>query len=246
MKRRIVVAWIGAALAAASCGAPVERSQGEATRQDDGWTAAPRIKAVERHGASLIVRGDAPSGSRVVLRDDQDAAFAAGVDGSGRFELRISGLDAAMLLAPEVQVGQFPAPGPERLLITPSGDQALAALLIEGGPSRRLSPGPVLDSVDDDGRGLLASGRAPSGTRVVVSSAGVTADAVADASGRWTALLAGAGHRADFVEVAGVRFDYPGPAALDEVGRIERAGAGWRLTRAFSASARQTSWFPDV
>ena len=138
MKRRIVVAWAGVALALAGCSAPVERNKGEEARQDGGWTASPRISAVVRQGAGLIVRGDAPPGARVVLRGDQDVAFAAGADAAGRFELRVGALPSAMLLTPEVQIGQFPAPGPERLVLASDGGD-LAALLIEGGASRRLS-----------------------------------------------------------------------------------------------------------
>lgn len=246
MKRRIVVAWAGVALALAGCSAPVERNKGEEARQDGGWTASPRISAVVRQGAGLIVRGDAPPGARVVLRGDQDVAFAAGADAAGRFELRVGALPAAMLLTPEVQIGQFPAPGPERLILASDGGD-LAALLIEGGASRRLSAGPVLDSVDDDGRGLLVSGRAQPGARVAISAdGGVAVEAVADASGRWTAALSGVGDRPMDIMVGEATFAYPGPAGAASLGVVERSGSGWRLTRALSPSARQTSWFPDL
>ncbi|MFK0299176.1 hypothetical protein ACIQTU_08125 [Brevundimonas sp. NPDC090276] len=246
MKRRIVVAWSGVVLALAGCSAPVERTKGEEARQDGGWTASPRIKAIVRQGTGLVVRGDAPPGARVVLRGDQDAAYAAGTDASGRFELRVGAVPTAMLLTPEVQIGQFPASGPEQLILAGDGGD-LAALLIEGGASRRLSPGPALDSVDGDGRGLLVSGRARPGARVAVSADGsVAVEAVADAEGRWTATLAGVGDRSADITVDGARFAYPGPAGGAGVGLIERSGAGWRLTRALSPSARQTSWFPDL
>ncbi|MGH7026808.1 hypothetical protein [Brevundimonas sp.] len=246
MKRRIVVAWAGAALVLAGCNAPVERSQDEEARQDGGWTAAPRISAVERQGAGLVVRGDASPRARVVLRGDQEAAFAAGADESGRFELRVGALPSAMLLTPEVQIGQFPAPGPEQLVLA-NEEAMLAALLIQGGASRRLSPGPALDSVDGDGHGLVVSGRAGPGARISVSAEGGAAvEVVADSSGRWTAALPGVGDRAANITVGGASFAYPGPAAGEGVGRIERSGGGWRLTRLLSPSARQTSWFPDA
>jgi hypothetical protein len=246
MKRRIVAAGIGVALGLAGCNAPVERSRGEEARQGDGWTATPRIQAVERHGAGLVIRGDAPPGARVVLRGDQDTAFAAGADESGRFELRVGVLPSAMLLTPEVQIGQFPAPGPEQLMLAGDGE-ALAGLLTEGGASRRLSGGPALDSVDGDGRGLLAAGRATPGARVSVSAdGGAAVEVVADSGGRWMTPLSSIGDRPASIAVGGVAFAYPGPAAGESVGRIERSGAGWRLTRMLSPSARQTSWFPDV
>jgi hypothetical protein len=246
MKRRIVVAWVGAMLALSGCSAPVERAKGEEAVQDGGWTVAPRIRAVERQGAGLVVRGDASPGARVVLRGDQDAAFAAGADASGRFELRVAALPSAMLLTPEVQVGQFPASGPEQLILAGEG-AGVAALLIEGGASRRLSAGPALDSVDGDGRGLIVSGRSRSGVRVTVSAdGGDRLEAVADAAGRWTAALPNVGDRPVTITVDEASFAYPGPAPATEVGLIVRSGSGWRLTRQLSTSARQTSWFPDL
>ena len=254
MKRRIVVAWVGAwvgaALALAGCNAPVEGTKGEDARLDDGWTGAPSISAVTLQGGRLLVSGDAPPRARVVLRGDQDTAFAAGADEAGRFELLVGVLSSPMLLTPEVQIGQFPAPGPERLVLAGDGGPGgslLAALLIEGGASRRLSPGPVVDSVDGDGHGLVVAGRAKPGARISVSAdGGAAVEAAADASGRWTAALSSIGDRPARIAVGGAAFAYPGPATGDGVGRIERSGDGWRLTRMLSASAKQTSWFPDV
>lgn len=250
MKRRIVVAGLCTALALAGCTAPVERSQHEEEREEGGWTASPRIRAVERQGAGLVVRGEASPGARVVLRGDQDIAFAAGADQAGRFELHVGALPKAVVLTPEVRIGQFLTPGPERLLLAGDGAPGgafLAALLIEGGASRRLSPGPTLDSVDGDGQGLVVSGRAGAGARVTVSADGeAPLEVVADDGGRWTAALPSAGDRVVKIVVNGAAFAYPGPAGGAGVGSIERAGDGWRLTRVLSPSARQTSWFPDA
>lgn len=197
-----------------------------------------------------MVRGNAPPRARVVLRGDQDTAFAAGADEAGRFELLVGALPAPMLLTPEVQIGQFPAPGPEQLVLAGEvapGGAILAALLIEGGASRRLSAGPVVDSVDGDGQALVVAGRAKAGGRVSVSADdGAAVEVVADADGRWSAALSNVGDRAATISAGGAVFAYPGPAAGEGVGRIERSGAGWRLTRRLSASAQQTSWFPDV
>ncbi len=237
-------------MALGGCGAPVERSQDEEAGQGGGWTAAPRITAVERQGAGLVVRGDAPPGGRVVLRGDQDAAFAAGADAAGRFELLVGAMPSTMLLTPEVQVGVSSAPGPEQLVLAGDGGRdgaVLAALLTEGGASRRLSAGPALDSVDGDGQGLVVAGRAQPDVRVAVSvDGGAVVEVVADSSGRWTAPLSNVGDRGANITVGGVSFAYPGPAVGEGIGRMERSGAGWRLTRRLSPSARQTSWFPDA
>lgn len=250
MKRRIVVAGIGVAMVLAGCAAPVERSKGEETPQDGGWAATPRIAAVVRQGASVVIRGDAPPGARVVLRGDQEVAFAVGTDGSGRFELHVGATPTPMLLTPEVQIGQFPAPGPEHLLLAGTGavdGTSLAALLIEGGASRRLTPGPALDSVDGDGQGLVAAGRAQPGARVSVSAGGGAAvEAITNADGRWMAVLPASGDRQVGIAVGEALFIYPGSASGASLNQIERSGEGWRLTRVLSPSARQTSWFPDA
>lgn len=196
------------------------------------------------------MRGEASPGARVVLRGGQDLAFAAGADEAGRFELHVGDLPGTVILTPEVQIGQFPAPGPERLLLVGEGPP-LAALLIEGGASRRLSRGPVLDSVDGDGQGLMVSGRAKPGSQVTVSAdGGAEIAAGADPTGRWAAALPNLSDRPASILVGGARFSYPGPGQADgggeAPGRIERSGEGWRVTRSLSASARQTSWFPDV
>jgi len=248
MKRRIVVAWAGAALALAGCNAPVERSTGEEARQSDGWTPSPRIRVVERQGEGLVVRGDAPPGARVILRGGQDLAFAAGADREGRFELHVGVMPGAVILKPEVQIGQFPASGPERLLLT-GGEAPVAALLVEGGASRRLSSGPALDSVDGDGQGVVASGRARPGSGVIVAAdGGAEVAVIADREGHWTAALPNLSDRPASIIVGGVKFAYPGPGRVepaDQGSRIERSGEGWRVTNALSGSARQTSWFPD-
>jgi len=176
MKRRIVAAGVGVAMVLAGCTAPVERSRGEEAPQDGGWAAAPRIGAVVRQGAGLVIRGDAP---------------------------------------PSL--------------------------------SRRLSPGPALDSVDGDGRGLVAAGRARPGSRVSVSAdGGSVVEAIANAEGRWVAALPNVGDRRVDIVAGGAAFTYPGPAGGEASGQIERTDGGWRLSRLLSASARQTSWFPDA
>ena len=250
MKRRIVVAGVCAALALAGCNAPVERSQHEEERQEGGWTASPHISAVERQGSGLLVRGEASPGARVVLRGDQDVAFAAGADQAGRFELPVGALPAAVLLTPEVRVGQFSTSGPERLLLVGGdapGGTVVAALLVEGGASRRLSVAPALDSVDGDGQGLVVAGRAGPDAAVAVSVDGGPPIAVtADAEGRWTTALPNVGDRVARITVGSAEFVYPGPAARGAAAGVERSGDGWRYTRMLSPSARQTSWFPDA
>jgi len=232
-------------LSLAGCKAAVERPSGEAASEEGGWTAAPRIRAVEQQREGLVVRGEASPGARVVLRGGPDTAYAAAADVAGRFELRIAALETAMVLIPEVQIGQDSTPGRERLLVADEG--RLAALLMEGGASRRLSAGPALDSIDGDGRGLVASGRAATGTQVQIAlEGGPEASVSVDDGGRWIMALPSTADRPVTVTVNGVAFAYPGPANRESLDRVERVGEGWRMTRALSSAARQTSWFPDA
>lgn len=211
---------------------------------DDVWLAAPRIISVTpQTGGGVLVRGEAAPRARVVLSGGGGAVMAASADASGRFELPVGAEALGQVLTPEIQIGQAATPGPQRLLL--AGESAgLAALLTDGGPSLRLTPGPTLDALDGDGRGLLASGRAEPGLKVVVRAGGGVAEAVADARGRWVAVVPVVGDQAAVVEAAGQAFHYPGPGP--SIGRAERAGEGWRVTRSLSGAARQTSWFPDA
>ncbi|WP_278068996.1 hypothetical protein [Brevundimonas sanguinis] len=224
------------------CSGPRQPMEEPNQADQDNWAAAPHIDKVTLQGSGVVVSGQAPAGARVILSNALGQAMAAGADSQGRFELRVGREALGHVLTPEIQIGQTPTPGPERLFL--AGDGAIvAALLIDGGPSRRLTDGPALDAVDGDGRALLASGRSTPGQRVEVKSEGETAVAVADEAGLWTASLSRAGDRAVQIEVGGERYAYPGPGPA--TGRAERAGQGWRVTRALSDAARQTSWFPD-
>lgn len=230
-------------LAVIGCGAPRQLPEEPKQADQENWAAAPHIDRVTVASSGVVVSGQAPPGARVILSNALGEAMAAGADSHGRFELPVRREALGHVLTPEIQIGQTPTPGPERLFL--AGDGALvAALLIDGGPSRRLTDGPALDAVDGDGRALLASGRAKPGQRVEVKSEGETAVAVADEAGLWTAPLSRVSDRAVQIEVAGERYAYPGPGPA--TGRAERAGQGWRVTRALSDAARQTSWFPDI
>lgn len=169
------------------CSGPRQPMEEPKQADQDNWAAAPHIDKVSLQGSGVVVSGQAPAGARVILSNALGQAMAAGTDSQGRFELRVGREALGHVLTPEIQIGQTPTPGPERLFL--AGDGAVvAALLIDGGASRRLTDGPALDAVDGDGRALLASGRSTPGQRVEVKSEGETAVAVADEAGLWTAL----------------------------------------------------------
>lgn len=246
-RRRSAWMVLGAAclaLTAAGCGAPPSQDGAQKGAADeDGWVAAPRITSVTAQRAGVLIRGEAPPGARVVLAGSGGAAMAAGADNQGRFEIPAAATVIGQVLTPEIQLGQSSIPGQARLLTAGDGT-LLAALLVDGVASRRLTPGPVLDAVDGDGRGLIASGRAEPGRRVQVQASGAKVVGTADETGRWTTVLPGLADRAVSIAVDGKAFAYPGPGPA--ISRAERAGAGWRVTRSLSGPARQTSWFPDV
>jgi hypothetical protein len=230
-------------LVAAGCGAPSSVQEEPTETEQESWAAAPHIDRVTTQRSGFLISGQAPPGSRVVLSSAVGAAMAAGADARGRFELPVGAEAVGYVLTPEIQIGQTPVPGAERLLLAGEG-AVVGALLIDGGASRRLTEGPSLDAVDGDGRGLLLSGRSDPGRRIEVRSEGETVVAVADEAGFWVAPLSRVSDREAHIEVGDDRYIYPGPGPA--TGRAERAAQGWRVTRVLSGAARQTSWFPDA
>ncbi|MEN5144670.1 hypothetical protein [Brevundimonas diminuta] len=245
-RRNGLLACLGLALATAlsACGAPRNDAATDAPEmREDDWAPTPRILSVSpRPSGGVLVRGVAAPGARVILSGGQGSAVAAAADSQGRFEIQLDAAAGGRLLTPENQVGQVTTPGPQQLLI--AGDrQELAALLMEGGPSLRLTPGPALDALDGDGGGLIASGRARPGQTLSIRAGGGAAEVTADRQGRWSVLVPAMADRAGALHVDGQVFDYPGPGGPSD--HAERAGEGWRITRQLSSSARQTTWLPD-
>lgn len=238
---------IGAVVALNGCGQVDGSGNPAGEGQDDGWTTAPRIEGVSLNGRQAVIAGSAASGARVLLRGDGGEAFAAGADGKGRFEMSVALNDESMILIPEVQQGQDAIKGPQRLVILP--DAGLAVLQTDGGGSQRLTPGPILDAIDSDGRALVASGRGRAGQNVRISVPGrfQTTIKVGDDM-RWSTSLSGVGVQGFDLEVEGQSFAYPGVGEgieNTENQRLEAISGGWRLTRKLSGKAYLSSWFPN-
>ena len=171
-----------------ACNAPAPPQRAEAPdAAASGWTRPPAILSVRRASASLVFTGEAEPGTRVVLRNDSGAAYAAAADGRGRFEIRMAAPAGDLWLQPETQIGQDAAPSPDRLLIV-AGGRGPIAILRSGGPTRRLDRAPVLGAVDSDGRMRLASGPA-TGTVPIEVQAGGESVRVTPAAGRWSLML---------------------------------------------------------
>ncbi len=241
MKRRNVlcaVIALSAASGLAACGdgaADTAAAEGAATA---GWAIPPRIDSVVRAQATLIFKGQAQPGGRVVLRSAEGAAYAAVADDQGRFDIRMATPAGSVTLTPETQVGQEASPAPQRLVILDGGRGAVA-LLTPGAPARRLSATPSLAAVDADGRSALVSGRAAPGGEVPVQIDDRPAVAVqVGPDGGWSLPVDGVGPRR--IAVGGDVFAYPG------AGPAGRAGEGWRVDWAAPDGARQSTWLPDA
>jgi len=240
MKRPIALALITAALAAP--GACRERPEPDAQTapEPSDWIMPPLIDGVGIAGGDLVFRGQAAPLGRVAVDAPGGKAYAAAVDGEGRFELRIPRPAQDTLFVVEARTGQVSYPAPYRLLVAanPAGPVALLAV---GAPTQRLDPGPSLDAIDSDGRAALLSGRASPGTAVEVVPGRASGVRVAR-DGRWSLALPVTG--ASPVRVAGAVYTPPSGAGGAE-GALERAADGWRIRWSAPGGARQTTWFPD-
>ncbi len=246
MKRAIFAIGLAAAASfGAGCSAPPAREAQAAAAPATGWTRPPAILSVRRGPATLIFSGEAEPGARVVLRNDAGVAYAAAADDKGRFDIRMTAPQGALLLRPETQVGQDAAASPDRLLIL-EGGRGPIAVLRTGGSTRRLDPAPALGAVDSDGEGALASGRvAQAEATVSVDAGGDAVRVAADTAGRWSVVLGpiGAG---GVIRVGEEAFVWPGPGVEKGGLQVERAGGGWRVGWSGPAGARQWTWMPDA
>lgn len=241
MKRRNVL-WAVIALFAATglaaCGDGAAETAAAEGAAISGWAIPPRIDSVVSAQATLIFKGQAQPGGRVVLRSTDGAAYAAVADDQGAFDIRMAAPAGSMMLTPETQVGQEASPAPQRLVIL-DGGRGPIALLTPGASARRLNATPSLGAVDADGRSVLVSGRsAPGGDVSVQIDDRATAVVQAGPDGDWSLTVDGVGARR--IAVDGDVFAYPG------AGPAGRAGDGWRVDWTSPDGARQSTWLPDV
>ena len=241
MKRRIVALIVASAtFGAAACSNDAETSRDAAQPATAvTWDQPPRIEAAVRQGASIILRGTAGPGARVVLRGMDGSATAAAADERGRFELRLATPSGDVMLAPEVQNGETASPSPERLVILRAGPIALVS---PGEPARRLDASGPLDAVDADGSVMVLGGRATRTPAVTIDGAPMTP--IQGRNGRWrlTADLTGAAR----ITVDGRNYLFPGGASTAATAfAVRRAGGGWRADWTIPPSGRQSTWLPD-
>ncbi len=210
-----------------------------------GWIMPPSVTGLRRDGTELVVSGQADPGGRVVLRTPAGRAYAAVADAQGLFEVRLTAVDG-LVLAPEAQLGQESVPAPGRMVILDAA-RGSAVLLSPGGTSRRLGEGPVLSSVDHDGRAVILSGHAAPGANVRVEVPGRGPIQVqADAAGQWRIGMDGS--PPSEVRVEGQVFAVPalsvdGGDNASAITRVERKD-GVLLKWQAPDGAPQASWLP--
>ncbi|MEH6699609.1 MAG: hypothetical protein V7672_12970 [Brevundimonas sp.] len=211
-----------------------------------GWIMPPSVTGLRRDGTELVVSGQADPGGRVVLRTPAGRAYAAVADAGGLFEVRLTAVDG-LVLAPEAQLGQETVPGPGRLVILDAA-RGSAVLLSPGGTSQRLGEGPLLSSVDHDGRAVILSGRADPGSDVRVEVPGRGPIHVqADTLGHWRIGMDGS--PPSEVRVEGQVFAVPAlsidrrDGAVTAITRLERED-GFLLKWQAPDGAHQVSWLP--
>ncbi len=213
--------------------------------EGSGWIMPPSVTGLRRDGTELVVSGEADPGGRVVLRTPAGRAYAAVADAQGLFEVRLTAVDG-LVLAPEAQLGQESVPAPGRMVILDAA-RGSAVLLSPGGTSRRLGEGPVLSSVDHDGRAVILSGHAAPGANVRVEVPGRGPIQVqADAAGQWRIGMDGS--PPSEVRVEGQVFAVPalsvgGGDNASAITRVERKD-GVLLKWQAPDGAPQASWLP--
>lgn len=251
MKRSIFLSLtpfvLAGVFAVAGCGRTPDRTV-PAPGSESDWTATPTILQAMRGPKGLQLTGVTAPGGRVVLRGGNTPAVATGSDQAGRFSLTLSTPAADTVFAVESQRGEQAAPAPYALLVghDPSGPIVMVA---DGAPSRRLDGDGVLDAIDSDGRALLAAGRAAPQSSVTIRAGDRTIAAVADADGRWSAILTPEGAAPMTVSIGDRRYDYPGPGAAPAADKsgigLEPVGHGRRAVWRPGAGAWRSSWFPS-
>lgn len=229
---------VPATLAVSACG---EQAQPVADMtQESGWVMPPEIDEIASSGRELIVRGQAPPMGRVVVSGAGALAYAVGADAEGRFELRVPRPAQDTLFQVEARVGQAGFPAPYRLLIG-ADPSAPIALLAIGAPTQRLDAGSGLDAVDTDGRAAFVSGRAATGSEVLIEGS-VQRAVTADEHGRWR--LVGSGDGSTPITIDGTAYA-PAPGASATPDTLRRVGAGWTIAWSSPGGGRQSTWFPD-
>lgn len=183
-----------ALLVLAACGAkPPAAAQGaDASAQDAGYMAAPRVDAA-RPGVGVgvvVLSGAAPAGGKVRLATPAGQTMLATADPHGRWAVSLPPAADPRIFGLSVTSGGRSTQAEGYVLVTPSGG---AALLRAGAAARRINapPRPGLRAIDfDRGGGLLVSAAVPPEATAILEIDGrQAAQGRADAKGYYQASL---------------------------------------------------------
>ena len=181
-----------AALVLNACGAePPKTTQGsEATPQEAGYLAPPRVDGVRRGPGGMVLSGAATPGGKLRLATPAGQAMSATADRQGRWAITLPAAAEPRLFGLSVTVGDRQAQAEGYILVTPEGQ---AALLRAGAGAQRIDPParPGLRAIDfDRGGGLEVSAAAAPGATVILRLDGrQVAEGRADAKGRYGVSL---------------------------------------------------------
>ena len=179
-----------AALVLAACAPPAQEAARVAERQAGGYLPAPSVQRVTLADTGLRLSGAAPAGAEVRAQEPGGAAITGIADEKGAWSLTAPAAGGVRLLGLSARLGERRVQSQGYLLIAPNG---VAALLRAGGGAHRLEPrsAPSLSAFDFDGEGgAILSGLAAPGTALSLRVDGrQSADATADAQGRFSIVL---------------------------------------------------------
>lgn len=239
----LILLWVAGLVAGCS---PPPASEAPVGQIQSDWTATPLVKVILRTSQGVRVSGSTSPQGRVVLRGGDGPAYATGSDEEGRFSLVIDRPVRDTLFIVESRRGEQVALAPYQVLIT-ADERGPIALVGEGSATLRLDTAGPLDAIDSDGRALLASGRAPPQSEVIVRiGSRMAVPVVSNGEGRWSLNLMLDGAGPVEVVVGERRYTYPGPGASPGDGGLVfgSAGGGWQMVRSLSPASWQSSWFP--
>lgn len=213
---------------------PVQQASSEAAL----WRRPPSLSQAIWSGSSVVLRGEAEPGSRVVLADANGRDYAVDANGDGLFEVDLVVPPQGLTLKPRGQYGQTFVDGQTLLFLLP-GSAPVAVALIDGEASKRLSHTGPLEVVDSDGVMAIISGYSRNGIPKL-TIAGRSISVRPDAQGRWAIIHPDNGSMD--IEIDGKVYRYPGKGASGA--GIEQISGGWRISRQLGDKAVQTTWIP--
>jgi hypothetical protein len=183
---------LAALLVLAACNAkPPAAAQGaDASAQEAGYLAAPRVEAIRAGVGAVVLSGVAAPGAKVRLATPAGQAMFAPADARGRWTISLPPAAEPRIFGLSAAVGGRSTQAEGYVLVTPAGE---AALLRAGAAAQRINKPRRLGlrAIDfDRGGGLLVSAAVPAAAAVILEIDGrQVAQSRANAQGDYQASL---------------------------------------------------------